>query len=73
LRAEGFYRVRIDGQPGVAYCYHMTSEIEPYETWCTLHLFDRYHGKPHPASSTITPRSDPLGASRLEVLGRIRM
>lgn len=69
---EGFYRVTVDGFAGVAYCQHNNSiRDEPYETWTTLHLFDRFDNRPHPATSTINNRERAFG--RIVVGKRIKV
>lgn len=71
MRPEGFYRIRMEGQPGVAYCQQGNVGDGQYETWTTVHLFDRFDGKPHPAHTTMTSR-DPR-FRKLEIGKRIKL
>lgn len=53
MRPEGFYKITLDGKPGVGHCRHDISvRHEPYEVWSIMYLPREY-----PAFTTITSRS----------------
>lgn len=61
LRPEGFYRVRFDDRPGVAYLRHHADGGQPFEWWNILFLDGAL---PHlqPSIASISGRNDHMMA-----------
>lgn len=59
LHPEGFYKIKVNGHPGVGYCHHEKGwqEAAPYETWAVIYLRPGVIDE-HPVWTNITPRSD---------------
>ncbi len=72
LRPQGFYRVKVDNRPGVAYCKHHRGwkDEEAYVMWSVMFTRQWSDGESYVATTTLSQR-DPTHMKNFLVVGPI--